>query len=86
MTNRTTFTHGRYEELRASVRSEFTARGESIADWSKRQGFRPYAVYQVLSGRTLATRGEAHRIAVALGLKPEPLGPPLPISAEENNM
>jgi len=40
-----------------------------VADWSRAHGFAPDAVYQVLSGRTLALRGKAHHIAVALGIK-----------------
>ena len=54
------------------VRLEFTLRGETILDWAKQHGFRPSVVYQVLSGRTLAIRGESHHVAVALGLKPKP--------------
>lgn len=54
----------------AKVREDFYLRGESVAEWSRRHGFRPNAVYRVLSGQSLAARGDAHRIAVALGLKP----------------
>jgi gp16 family phage-associated protein len=53
------------------VKDEFFHRGESIADWAEQHGFSSNAVYQVLSGRCQATRGESHRIAVALGLKTE---------------
>lgn len=52
------------------VREDFYLRGESVAEWSRQHGFRPNAVYRVLSGHSLAARGNAHRIAVALGLKP----------------
>ena len=51
------------------IRDEFYRRGESVAAWSRRQGFDPNMVYQVLSGRCLARRGTSHRIAIALGLK-----------------
>lgn len=53
----------------AKVREEFYRRGESVAAWSRLHGFRPNAVYHVLSGQSLAARGESHRIAVALGIK-----------------
>lgn len=52
------------------ARDQFFMRGESVADWARANGFSCTAVYQVLSGRCLASRGDSHRIAVALGLKP----------------
>jgi len=55
------------------ARAAFHERGESIAEWAREHGFSASAVYQVLSGRSLALRGEAHRIAVELGLKRRPL-------------
>lgn len=48
----------------------FRARGESIIDWARERGFSPANVYAVLSGRVRGDRGAAHRIAVALELKP----------------
>jgi gp16 family phage-associated protein len=53
----------------ARIREDFYQRGESVADWSRLHGFRPNAVYRVLSGQSLAARGNAHKIAVALGIK-----------------
>lgn len=57
------------EDARQRVRMGFLERGESIANWARMHDFAPDAVYQVLSGRTLAIRGTSHHIAVALGLK-----------------
>lgn len=57
------------------VKDEFFDRGETIADWAHQRGFSTSAVYQVLSGRCQATRGDSHRIAVALGLKAKPPAP-----------
>lgn len=51
------------------VRSAFLASGLTIADWAKQNGFKTDLVYSVLRGRVRGARGEAHRIAVALGLK-----------------
>ena len=51
------------------VRAEFESRGEPIAEWARQNGFPPLRVYDVVQGRTLGVRGEAHRIAVALGIK-----------------
>lgn len=51
------------------IREAFRASGVSIAAWAREQEFEPAAVYSVLSGKCTGERGEAHRIAVALGLK-----------------
>jgi gp16 family phage-associated protein len=40
-------------------------------DWARTNGFEVHLVYGVLSGRSRASRGASHRIAVALGLKPK---------------
>lgn len=53
----------------AEVRQEFACRGLSIAAWARANGFSPPLVYQVLSGRKQAARGQSHEIAVALTLK-----------------
>ncbi|MGZ5799371.1 MAG: DNA-binding protein [Burkholderiaceae bacterium] len=54
------------------IRNEFINRGESIADWARHHHFRTSMVYAILAGRQKCLRGEGHRVAVALGLKPEP--------------
>lgn len=73
----------------ARVRADFFDRGESVAEWSRKHGFRANAVYQVLSGHNAASRGNAHRIAVALGLKgpsSHQLKPPVMSSGTEEQM
>ncbi|WP_245643639.1 hypothetical protein [Roseateles chitosanitabidus] len=55
-----------------AVRADFEARGVVVADWALANGFQPNAVYQVLGGYVQAMRGNGHRIAVALGIKPQP--------------
>jgi gp16 family phage-associated protein len=59
-------------DKRARVKTRFLAEGVSIAEWSRANGFSLKLVYRVLSGRVKGTRGQAHKIAVALGLKAEP--------------
>ena len=54
------------------VKSDFKAKGLSIGDWAKKKGYRAAAVYQVLNGFTKANRGNAHQIAVDLGIKANP--------------
>jgi len=51
------------------IRSKFEQGGLCICEWARRNGFSPALVYQVLSGRRRALRGQSHKIAVALGLK-----------------
>lgn len=51
------------------IKAEFAARGLFISEWARRRDFSVSLVYQVLSGKQKALRGQSHRIAVALGLK-----------------
>lgn len=59
-----------------------------MADWARERGFSLQLTYSVLNGRLRARRGESHRIAVALGLKPdrsaaqEPMAVKLEVSME----
>lgn len=56
------------------VRREFDEAGISIGSWAKANGFQRERVYSVLDGRNKAKYGEAHKIAVALGLKKGSIG------------
>lgn len=49
----------------------FEARGVSVADWARQHGFSVQCVYDVLRGKTVGRRGEAHKVAVALRIKRE---------------
>lgn len=63
------------EELE-KARAEFFLSGQTIAEWARVNCFRQDLVYAVLSGRSKATRGESHKIAVRLGLKRrQPMSP-----------
>jgi len=55
-----------------AVKQRFFEQGICIGDWARAHEFDAFLVYAVLSGRAKAKRGESHRIAVALGLKPSP--------------
>lgn len=57
------------------IKARFVAEGVSIAQWARVRGFNTLTVYRVLDGRVKGVRGEAHRIAVELGLKAEPKNP-----------
>ena len=60
--------------LPMQIRAAFVAEGTTITTWAEAHGFRREDVYAALSGRTRGTRGKAHQIAVALGLKSKPQG------------
>jgi gp16 family phage-associated protein len=66
----------RKTELRTSedVRRELALRGISVSDWAREMGYSPGLVHQVLAGRLRCKRGQAHKVAVALGLKEGLLG------------
>lgn len=53
----------------ASVRDEFEEAGVTISGWARANGFARMTVVDVLLGRRTGHYGEAHRVAVALGLK-----------------
>lgn len=56
----------------SQVRAEFIARGETVTEWAKRNGFPVTSVRAVLSGHNEGRYGQSHRIAVALGMKEQP--------------
>lgn len=53
----------------AAFRAELEARGETIADYCRRQGLDYEAMHRVLRGRSQGRRGKSHQVFVALGLK-----------------
>jgi gp16 family phage-associated protein len=54
---------------REEVLASFVAEGRTVTSWAQENGFEPSVVYALLQGRTKGRRGEAHRAAVALGIK-----------------
>lgn len=48
--------------------AELDDKDMSISDWAKQRGFSLSSVYQVTRGRTVGYRGEARKIARAMGL------------------
>lgn len=50
----------------------FVTHGICIADWCKEKGFSRFTVFDLLREKRKGKRGEAHRAAVALGLKADP--------------
>lgn len=54
------------------VRSELLAKGQTIVQWAKQEGFPVRSVRAVIYGQNKGCHGQAHKIAVALGLKDQP--------------
>lgn len=53
----------------AEAREALNATGISITQWSIANKFSPNLVFEVLGGRKKCIRGQAHEIAVKLGIK-----------------
>jgi gp16 family phage-associated protein len=51
------------------VKEKFLAAGVTFTDWARDNGYRVQKVYFVLNGQLKGRYGEAHKIAVALGMK-----------------
>ncbi|WP_405119195.1 DNA-binding protein [Pseudomonas leptonychotis] len=58
-------------ELRTpeQARAELKAKGISITQWAIANKFSPNLVFEVLGGRKKCVRGQAHEIAIKLGIK-----------------
>ncbi len=54
---------------REEARAELKKKGVSVTAWALAHGFTTQMVWEVLSGRKKGLRGEAHKIAVQMGLK-----------------
>lgn len=51
------------------VKAGFKKAGTTVTEWAVANGFSPNSVYQVLNGFSKGHYGQAHDIAVALGMK-----------------
>lgn len=56
-------------KTRAEARALFDHTGKSIAAWARSHDVSAELAYQVMTGRKKGIRGEAHKIAVLLGIK-----------------
>lgn len=54
------------------IKERFRQHGESLASWSRANGYTPHFVYCVLNGQYKGHRGRSHEVAVKLGLKVVP--------------
>lgn len=51
------------------VKARFVREGKTFTGWAKENGFPPATVIAVVNGTNKGRRGNAHKVAVALGLK-----------------
>lgn len=49
--------------------------GVAVAEFARLNGLRRHTVVDLLRGTSTGVRGSAHKAAVALGMKPEPVTP-----------
>lgn len=57
------------EQALESARARLEYHGETVQAWAARHDVSPSTVYEVLAGRKKCRRGDAHRVAVLLGIK-----------------
>lgn len=53
----------------AEARAEFRRIGKSMKAWAREHGVHHETVYRVLDGKRKCERGDAHKVAVLLGIK-----------------
>jgi len=56
-------------KTRDQVKQEFRDSGVTFRAWAEKNGFSVKVVYSVMNDGRPSIRGEAHQVAVALGLK-----------------
>lgn len=54
------------------IKQKFRREGKTFAAWAQEHGYEPNRVYRVLNGIDKGHYGQAHEIAVKLGLKSSP--------------
>jgi gp16 family phage-associated protein len=70
--NRPTQVPQQEEKAREAARAWFVENGIAVAAWARDHKFSRQVVVDVLRGKSKCLRGDAHKVAVALGIKPEP--------------
>jgi gp16 family phage-associated protein len=61
-----------YPQTPGSAHSWFRSHGVCVAHWARDLGLERQIVVDALRGKIKGHRGKAHRVAVALGIKPNP--------------
>lgn len=66
----------------AQARAWLDHQGKSVQEFAREHGVDPATTYQVLSGRKKGRRGEAHKVAVLLGMKEGVIPPATPCGCQ----
>lgn len=64
--------HGTPLRTHKQARQWLISNGLTVREWAKKNGFNSLIVYDVLRGKTKGKFGQAHHIAIALGIKEPP--------------
>ena len=67
----------------AQAKAWLEHQGKSVQEFAREHGVDPATTYQVLAGRKKGKRGEAHKVAVLLGMKDGIIVPQTTHSIEE---
>ena len=59
----------------AQAKAWLEYQGKSVQEFAREHGVDPATTYQVLAGRKKGKRGEAHKVAVLLGMKDGVIAP-----------
>lgn len=60
------------QKARDKARQYFVRTGKTIRQWAKDNNVSEATVYEVIAGRKKCVRGDAHLVAVKLGIKKAP--------------
>lgn len=60
------------QKAREKARQYFHRTGQTIRQWAKDNNVSESTVYEVIGGRKKCIRGDAHAVAVKLGIKKAP--------------
>lgn len=71
------------EQARQAARAQIHALGLSLRAFARHHQLHPSTVYGVLNGQNKCLRGEAHRAAVLLGIKPQAAAPLVSLKDKE---
>ena len=71
------------EQARRAARAQIHEQGISLRAFAKHHQLHPSTVYGVLNGQNKCLRGEAHRAAVLLGIKPQATTRQVPVTDQE---
>lgn len=70
-----------YAQAIARAKASLHETGQTIKEWSEARNINPRTTYAVLNGQKKCRYGEAHKVAVLLGIKKGFISEPQPTQA-----